>query len=88
MKLITHKNDRRKFLGAGVALAGAGLLGVTSRSFAAVEDVEAAIATFADGAELQEGGLTLNTPEIAENGNSVPVAVTVDSPMKIGRAHV
>jgi sulfur-oxidizing protein SoxY len=29
----------------------------------------------------QGGPLTLTTPEIAENGNSVPVSFTVESPM-------
>ena len=45
------------------------------RANAAVDDV---IAEFTGGAATDAGGLTLNTPEIAENGNTVPV--DVDAP--------
>ncbi|MGB0845053.1 MAG: thiosulfate oxidation carrier protein SoxY, partial [Alphaproteobacteria bacterium] len=34
-----------------------------------------AIAAFTGGADVGEGGLTLTAPEIAENGNTVPVSV-------------
>ena len=34
------------------------------------------IAELTGGAELGEGAITLNTPEIAENGNTVPVEVS------------
>ncbi len=33
------------------------------------------MAEFAAGAEIAEGGVTLTAPEIAENGNTVPVSV-------------
>ncbi len=39
---------------------------------AAVEDD---IAAFTGGADIGEGGLTLTAPEIAENGNTVPIEV-------------
>lgn len=34
------------------------------------------IATLTGGAELGEGGVTLGAPEIAENGNTVPIEVS------------
>ena len=34
-----------------------------------------AIAAFTGGAEVMEGGVTLTAPEIAENGNTVPIEV-------------
>ena len=40
-----------------------------------------AIAVFTGGAVPIEGGLRLEVPGLVENGNSVPVSVTVDSPM-------
>jgi sulfur-oxidizing protein SoxY len=40
---------------------------------AATED---AIAAFTGGAEIGEGGITLTAPEIAENGNTVPIEVS------------
>ncbi|MGV2977533.1 thiosulfate oxidation carrier protein SoxY [Roseibium alexandrii] len=50
-------------------------------SFAATPDTDAAIKEFTGGATPTEGTVSLDTPEIAENGNTVPVGVTVDSPM-------
>ena len=35
-----------------------------------------AIAAFTGGAEVTEGGITLTAPEIAENGNTVPIEVS------------
>jgi len=70
---------RRKLLVR--ALGAAGLLGAT-RVFATAEDVEAAIKSIAGDTEVtQGGGLKLTTPEIAENGNSVPISVSAESPM-------
>ena len=74
--------SRRRVLGAGAAAAAAAFLGTTTRAFATVEDVEKAIAEFGGGAAPEEGGpLALTTPEIAENGNSVPISFSVESPM-------
>jgi sulfur-oxidizing protein SoxY len=62
--------SRRKALviGASAAMVSA----LPMRAFGAGEDL---IAAFTGGAEVGEGGLTLTTPEIAENGNTVPVSV-------------
>ena len=55
----------------------------TLQSFAA-EDATAAdrIKEFTGGAEVSEGKVSLTTPEIAENGNTVPISVEVDSAME------
>ncbi len=50
-------------------------------SLAAADGTDAAIKAFTGGAEPTAGTVSLDTPEIAENGNTVPVGVTVDSPM-------
>ncbi|MBN9672570.1 thiosulfate oxidation carrier protein SoxY [Roseibium aggregatum] len=50
-------------------------------SFAAADETDAAIKAFTGGAEPAAGTVSLDTPEIAENGNTVPVGVSVDSPM-------
>ncbi|PRX31912.1 sulfur-oxidizing protein SoxY [Meinhardsimonia xiamenensis] len=55
-------------LGAGAGLAT--LLPI--RAMAAGEEQ---IAAFTGGAEVGEGGITLTAPEIAENGNTVPIEV-------------
>lgn len=80
MKTTTDLS-RRRVLSASAALAVTAFFGLSGRAFATMEEVEAAIETFTGGADTPDGGLTLNTPEIAENGNSVPVAVSVDSAM-------
>ena len=73
---------RRKILGASASVAAVAFFGAAGRAFATLEDVEQAIADFAGDARVEEGGpLTLNIPEIAENGYSVPLSFTVESPM-------
>ena len=63
---------RRKILAIGSGtLACAGLTGLPA--FASLTDD--AIATLTGGAELGSGAITLTAPEIAENGNTVPIAV-------------
>ncbi len=46
-----------------------------------------AIAAFTGGADVRDGGVHLEVPELVENGNAVPVSVGVDSPMT-EREHV
>lgn len=67
-------------LGAGALVAfGAGA--ATESAFAKPEDVQAAIDAITGGKEAQSGRITLTAPEIAENGNTVPVSVSVESEM-------
>lgn len=62
-----------------VAVASVGTLALPA--MAKANAVDAAIAEFAGGKEVKEGKISLSTPEIAENGNTVPVGVEVESPM-------
>jgi sulfur-oxidizing protein SoxY len=64
-------------LGASAALASA--VGVPA--FASLTDD--AIAALTGGAELGSGAITLTAPEIAENGNTVPVEVAADGAVEI-----
>ena len=48
---------------------------------AATEDAQAAIDAFTGGAEPTMARVMLDVPEIAENGNTVPMNVSVESPM-------
>jgi len=73
--------DRRKLLGGTLSVATVGLFGGMSNAFATPEEVAAALKEFTGDAEVGTGKITLTTPEIAENGNSVPISVSVDSPM-------
>lgn len=64
------KFTRRDALALGLGATAASFLPL--RATAAADD---AIAAFTGGAEVGSGGLTLTAPEIAENGNTVPIAV-------------
>lgn len=73
---------RRKVLTSSVSVALASIFATqASRVWASAEDAQALIDTFAGGATPGTGGITLTAPEIAENGNTVPISVSVDSPM-------
>ncbi len=62
----------------------AGSAAVTLLPFAAdatPEEMAAAIKQLTAGAELRTGKVTLDVPPIVENGNTVPMSVSVESPM-------
>jgi sulfur-oxidizing protein SoxY len=71
---------RRAALAAGVALGPAILLR-PARAQSQSNGVEAAIREFAGEAKLEPGKVHLDLPPLVENGNAVPLKVTVDSPM-------
>lgn len=58
-----------------VLAAGLGGLVAAALPFPALAAIEDRIAEFTGGAAIGEGGITLTAPEIAENGNTVPVGV-------------
>lgn len=65
-------------LGAG---AGAVLLTGAGSAFADTAEVETLMNEFTGGVTPETGRVSLTAPEIAENGNTVPIAVNVESPM-------
>jgi sulfur-oxidizing protein SoxY len=75
-----HALGRRGALTLG---AGALLVTVTARPAAAQHQpaTQAAIAKVTGGKPVQEGRVKLELPPIAENGNTVPLKVSVESPM-------
>lgn len=66
--------------GATTVLAGAVGMRITP-VLAAENDFEEALKAFTGGAEVQTARVSLSAPEIAENGNTVPISVDVESPM-------
>ncbi len=74
--------NRRRLLGSSLGATAMALLG-PSRVFATAEEMHDAIKSIVGDVEVSSGALTLTIPEIAENGNSVPVSVSVNSPMTI-----
>jgi len=77
----TWQSKRRRLLGLSSATAAAFFFGQSSRAFATVEELQQAIREFGEGAGPSPGGISLKIPEIAENGNSVAVSISADSPM-------
>ncbi|WP_439104875.1 thiosulfate oxidation carrier protein SoxY [Celeribacter marinus] len=72
------KLTRRDALALGLGATAASLL-----PFSAFAAADEAIAAFTGGADAGEGGITLTAPEIAENGNTVPVSVDAPGAVSI-----
>lgn len=70
--------SRRSALGAG---AGALSALIMRPAGATTATMLAAIREFAGGAAITQGRVTMDIPPLVENGNSVPLSITVDSPM-------
>ncbi len=69
---------RRRLLVAG---AGLGAWLVVRPAAGASEDLAAAIRAYTGGADARPGRVRLDVPKLVDNGNSVPLTVSVDSPM-------
>ena len=74
---------RRKVLGSGaglgaVVVAGGTLSSIVPAHAGMTEDL---IGKFTGGASVTTGKVSLGAPEIAENGGTVPIEVSVESPM-------
>jgi sulfur-oxidizing protein SoxY len=79
---MSHLLNRRQALagaaGAGIGAAG---LGFAAGPAVAANDYAEQIKKFTGGKTPIEGRVKLELPELAENGNTVSMAVTVDGPM-------
>ena len=71
-------NTRRQILTRSVGLAGALWLRPAG---AAADDLAAAVAAFAGGVPVRVGRVVLDVAPLVENGNAVPITVSVQSPM-------
>ena len=75
---LTRRSMLTLSVGAAIGVAA----GMRSGSaLASAEDAMAKVMEFSGGSEPAMGTISLNAPEIAENGNTVPVGVSVESPM-------
>ncbi|GAB4347067.1 MAG: hypothetical protein Kow006_06380 [Gammaproteobacteria bacterium] len=82
-KTFDIRCGRRGFLtltGAGMVAAVAGSM-FPGRTFAGPEEAAKWISKITGGAAAKQGNITIELPQIAENGNTVPVTVKVDHPM-------
>ena len=73
--------NRRQVLGVSAGALASAALGATVSPAAAANDAADLIKMFTGGKAATEGKVKLDLPEIAENGNTVPMTVSVDSPM-------
>ncbi len=72
---------RRQALALGAGAAVLTMTGLPRMAAADEAKVQAAIDAFTGGAAPETGTVSLTAPEIAENGNTVPIGVSVESPM-------
>ena len=73
--------SRRDALALGVSGAALTFIGLDERASAAAKEAADQIAKFTGGKTATDGKISIELPEIAENGNTVPMTVTVESPM-------
>ncbi len=79
---MTAKLDRRKALTIGAGALTATALGWSEPAFAAkTNGFEKVIAQFTGGRTPAQSRVHLDLPKIADDGGSVPMTITVDSPM-------
>ncbi|MEM7767574.1 MAG: SoxY-related AACIE arm protein [Pseudomonadota bacterium] len=78
------KPDRRQMLTGMAALPALSVATVSLAPLpasATPQELREAVAAFTKGRPTEEGRVTLDIPPISENGNSVSLSVSVESPM-------
>ena len=73
--------SRRDTLALGASGAAITLVGWADSASAGAKEAAELIGKFTGGKEAAKGKIAIELPEIAENGNTVPLAIKVDSPM-------
>jgi sulfur-oxidizing protein SoxY len=77
---MNSRNDRVD-LTRRALLGGAAGLALARPAFATPESMQAAIGEIVRGRPLRDGKVTLDIQPLIDNGNTVPMRVSVDSPM-------
>ena len=75
MKQVSRRDAM--LMGVSAAL----YLTVSDAAFATPVEAAAEIDKFTGGKEPAQGNITIDLPEIAENGNTIPLNITIDAPM-------
>jgi len=74
--------SRRELLSSVMTAAVASLFGgQVPAAWADTDELQDTLEAHTENVEAKSGRVTLKIPEIAENGNMVPVSVSVESPM-------
>ena len=77
---MSKSDSRRRVLRAAGAVLAARVL-VRPAGAQGSDELAAAVAQFAGGRQVQRGRVKLDIAKLVDNGNVVPMRVTVDSPM-------
>jgi sulfur-oxidizing protein SoxY len=78
-----NRRDALRLLGFGTVAAAGGVLASTPAA-ATPDSAAAHMQKISGTSNYKTGKISLKLPEIAENGATVPLTVTVDSPMSSG----
>lgn len=78
---MTLISTRRQVLAIGAGAVAVTYFGQSIVPAFAANDSTDLIGKFTGGKTASEGRVKLDLPEIAENGNTVPMTVTIESPM-------
>ncbi|MDO8877400.1 MAG: thiosulfate oxidation carrier protein SoxY [Pseudolabrys sp.] len=73
--------SRRAALALGAGSAAITVLGWGKGAYATPQAAAGDVAKFTGGAKPESGKISIELPEIAENGNTVPLSFSVDAPM-------
>jgi sulfur-oxidizing protein SoxY len=73
--------SRRSALAIATSGAALTIVGWSQSVSAAAKEAAEQIAKFTGGKAAEQGKISIELPEIAENGNTVPLSITVDAPM-------
>ncbi len=83
-QINTPQDPERRSVLIGLGVGGLAVVGMTLVPRAVLADAEsmaAAIKERIGDAATKEGRISLELPQIAENGNTVPIAFEIESPM-------
>ena len=78
---MERRRSRREFLKTVAAGVGLASVAVVRLAGATPADMQEAVRKVVGGARVTPGKVKLDLPPLIENGNAVPLTVTVDSPM-------
>ena len=73
--------DRRAFISGLSALAASAGCAIPVTAQSGPADIQAVLKALIGDATPMEGRISLDLPEVAENGNTIPYIVRVDGPM-------
>jgi len=73
--------SRRAALAIGASGAALSIVGFSRSASAAAKEAAEQVAKFTAGKTAEQGKVSIELPEIAENGNTVPLSISVDAPM-------